>query len=355
MHFPNSNQEIYLRPRSLDLVQGAPNLAALTLHLCTMQTIDRLSSSSLKYLALHISLEGAWPKKFPDFKGCISLENLKVVMKTANGSICDLASGKHPDICLSHMPNLRHFELEEQALPRDKLALPSGCQLFTKLCGYQTDLFGEDCLENVPHHATVMCLNIIALHAWPAALGSSGLQLLVLEFIANNMMNIPLLDLAVLRYIPHVRLYSRSFLDLSLTEGSWQSLDIHSDQGLYVEFLDMDAFVTSTKLFSFCYGYMDAHDWKKRRMCATMVDNIHATCGKHEVECYKTSHSFSSFGMLKRVTKISNKKLKPPFDTQEALQARKPTIWQLKEVNTLAPYEDFWPQDPCKSLSGTHK
>ena len=352
MHFQYRDQEIYFRPRSMDLVRGAPNLTVLTLHVRTMQTLDLLSSNSLKYLALHISLEGAWPKRFPDLKACIMLESLKVVMRAAEGSISDLASGYQPDICLSHMPKLQHFELEEQALPRDKLALPSGCQLFIKLCGYQPELSGEDCLESVSRHATIMCVNIVALRAWPATLGSFGLQLLVLELIANNMVNSPLLDLVVLRDIPHVRLYSRSFLNLLLTGGSWQSLDIHSDEGLYVEFSDMGAFVTSTKLFSFCYGYMDIHSLGTRMMCAAMVDNMQATCGKYDMKCYKTSHSFSSLGMLRWVTRISNKKLEPPFDTQEVLRASKPTIWQLKELNTLAPYEDFWPQDPCKSLSG---
>src|SRR5579875_3887089 len=104
MQFLDADQEIYFRPRSMELVRGASNLTALTLHLRTMQTIDLLSSNSLKYLALHISLDGAWPTRFPDLKGCMMLENLKVVMRAADDSICDLASGYQPDICLSHMP-----------------------------------------------------------------------------------------------------------------------------------------------------------------------------------------------------------------------------------------------------------
>ena len=83
MHFRDPEQEMSFLPRTLALVQGAPHLTALTLHSHTMHTIDLLSSSRLKHLALHISLTGPWPRTFPDLKACPMLESLKVVLKTA--------------------------------------------------------------------------------------------------------------------------------------------------------------------------------------------------------------------------------------------------------------------------------
>ena len=357
MRFHDLDQEISLRLRSMALVRAAPNLTALTLQLYTVQTIDLLSSNSLKYLALHITLKGGWPNKFPDLRACPMLESLKVVVEEAADTSSYLYDSAihRPDICLSHMPKLRHVELDEQALPRERLALPSSCKLFTKLRGYPTEFSWGNSLESTSHHTAILCLTFYAIRAWPAVLGCFRLQLLVLEHTSSVMRCNPVLDLASLQSIPHVRLYSRSFLDLVLTEGSWQSLDIFSERGLWVEFSDMDAFVTSTKLFSFCYGYMDNHDLATREKSAAMVDNMEAICSKHDMECYKTSHSLSFLSDLTRVTRISNRKLKPPLDTQEALQAFIPWVHQLEASNMLAPYEDFWPQDPCKSLSGRHK
>ena len=253
------------------------------------------------------------------------------------------------------MPKLRHFELEERAFPRHKLALPKECKLLTKLHGYRIEFSWEAYMNSTSPLPEVLFLGMSALQAWPATFGFFCLNFLVLEVGLSTEMY-PLFDLAVLKDIDHVRLISHSFLEVALTEGCWQSLEIISERGLWVDFSDMDAFITDTKLFSFCYSYVDVQALATSphmRMCAEMVDRIEATCGKHAMECYKTSHRVGGWGMLMRVAKISNRKLKPPFDTWEVLRPSEPALWQLAEPNLLAP--SFWPEDPCKSLSGMRK
>ena len=134
MYFRDYAQELYFQPHFIKMVQDAPNLTALTLHPRTLSTTELLSSSSLKHLALHISIEEArpGPLTFPDMTACPVLESLKVVTESPNASPNESNFGRHadsrhqPGICLSHMHQLQYFQLEEQALRRDKLALPLG-------------------------------------------------------------------------------------------------------------------------------------------------------------------------------------------------------------------------------------
>ena len=208
------------------------------------------------------------------------------------------------------------------------------------------------CWGSVLCHATVMCLELENVKPWPAWLRDSRLQLLVLE-ITETFSQLERLDLALLKHIPHVRLLSKGPLQLYHTEGSWQSLEVIAQGGISVEFSSIEAFVLCTKLFSFCYSY------KSRLVCTTgasaeKMDKMQVTCIAYDVECHRTSHRDSDQFMPTWVARLSNKKPRAPFDREEVLlkAGSEPAIWQLAETQLLAPYEDFWPQDPCKPLDG---
>ena len=368
MYFRDYAQELYFQSYFIAMVQGAPNLTALTLHPRTLSTVALLSSSSLKHLELHISIEETWPGRmaFPDVTACPMLESLKVVTgspgtarKELGGAFDAFAgyhpvghSSHHPDISLSHLHKLQHFQLEEETLLRDKLALPLGCQLFLRLRGYHTGFSWGDCWGSVRHHATVMCLELSEFERWPAWLSNCHLKLLVLEISDTGSLR-ERLDLALLKHIPHVRLLSNGTLNLTHTEGSWQSLEVIGQQGVSVGFSDMAAFVMRTKLFSFCYS-CESPTTATTGHSVAMMDKMQVICAACGVECYRTSHRDSGQPIPTWVERISNRKLGSPFDMESVLPeaGSGDAIWQLAETQLLAPYEDFWPQDPCKALDG---
>ena len=362
MYFRDYAQELYFQPHFIKMVQDAPKLTALTLHPRTFSTIELLTSSTLKHLTLHISIQEIQPgpMTFPDVTACPMLESLKVVTKSPDASPNEFYFGhqadkRHqPGICLSHMHQLRYFQLEEQALLRDKLALPLGCQLFLRLRKYREAFSWGGCWGSVLCHATVLCLELEDVRQCPAWLSDSRLQLLVLE-ITNTFTQPEPLDMALFKHIPHVRLLSKGAraLKLTHTEGSWQSLEVIAQGGVSVEFSNIEAFVICTELFSFCYSY------RSRTLCTTgdaavLMDKLQVMCAACGVECHRTSHRNSDLATPTWVARISKRKLKAPFDREDALQNADSecAIWQLTKTQLLAPYEDFWPQDPCKPLDG---
>ena len=362
MSFKDTHHELQFQPRMKALLQGATDLKALRLHLHGTESMSLLSSCSLKHLALHIPLkafEGAWRGKFPDLRACPLLESLKVVA-TVHDRHCSYSgsrSTRPPDLSLMHMSKLRYIELEEPALPRYRLRLPPGCQLFARLSRPVHPIFFDDSGEVVSNQTTIMYLGKGSLYRiWQNGLARfQNLQLLVMNLV-ESLLNLPL-ELAIVQHIPHVRLLSEHPLCLALAEGSWQSLDIFCESSIHVAFTDVDAFVTGTKLFSFCCSDVTSLSdspmglWGDRKIQSPtmMMEMLQAACSKHNVECYRTSHLDSAYPIV-QLKRLSNRKLRSPFDKGEEPSRSKSVFSQLARTQMLVSHEDFWPQDPCKAL-----
>lgn len=187
------------------------------------------------------------------------------------------------------------------------------------------------------------------LKAWPARL-ERFLKLQLLDAEIDECMCKSPLDLGHLQRIPHVRLLSTGCLKLALTKGSWESLEIFGLGGVHVAFTNLDAFVTRTKLFSFCCS--DACSRSDFNCVpAAMMENIHAVCGKHGVECYMTSRQYNMLEAESRtVMRLSNKKIADPADKEEPNYSEDSLLKKLAKSQKLVCYDNFWPQDPFKEL-----
>ena len=354
MSFKDTQYELQFQPCMRALLQGATNLKALRLHPHGTDSMSLLSSCSLKHLELHIpskAFTGAWRGQFPDLRACLMLESLKVSTTIHDEDYSYFVP--LPGLRLRYMSKLRHIELEEQTLPWHCLELPPGCQLFVRLSQPLHEIFCGNAGELVCKQTRVMWLREWYT-SWQTDLARfQHLQLLVME--VDKCSQSPPLDLAKLQHIPHVRLLSKHPVSLVLTEGSWQSLEILGERGVHVTFSDVDAFVTRTKLFSFCCSdTFFLSDFRRgatsRKSPAMMMERLQAACSKHSVECYTTSHNDHSWPFTVKVTRLSNRKLKPPFDKGEEPSCPESVFMQLARTQTLVSHEDFWPQDPCKAL-----
>ncbi len=341
VRFGDFTQEYFFQPCMMVLLRGAPYLKALALRSGGATSMGSLSSCSLRHLALQ-SPGAGWLEGLPDLRSAFpNLESLKLVAKLSSwGDKVVLKSVHLPDVRVRHSPKLRHLELEK--------LLPAGNgsrhHLSMRLHADNHDMLWGDSLESMVEHTTAMWLGRGKLKAWPAGL-ERFLHLQLLDVEVNECMCAPPLDLGHLRCIPHVRLLSTGCLRLALTKGSWESLEILAFGAIHVAFTNLDAFVTRTKLFSFCCS--DDFKWSP----AAMMEDIRASCGKHGVKCYMTSRQYNMLESESRtVMRLSNKEINPPSDKEEPDNSGDGLLEKLAKTQKLVCYDTFWPRDPFKEL-----
>ena len=135
--------------------------------------------------------------------------------------------------------------------------------------------------KGIERHLSVLWLAEGLIDSWPAGLEQnfSRLQYLALVFQACDALN--LLDLAVLRTVPHVKLGLACQAAFSLSAGTWQSLEIFSvEDPFHIAFSDVDMFVRGTTNFLFSRARSD-------QQTKSMFWSIQSACLRNVVKCYE--------------------------------------------------------------------
>lgn len=215
--------------------------------------------------------------------------------------------------------------------------------------------------------AELECVSDIALQEWPAEFERltrlQYLQFWCSEFLLS-------LDLAVLRYIPHVNLSVGGMASLNLTNGTWQSLKVHGGHGLCITLGDADAFVRGTGQFLFdSSGDVEI----SQPMCAS----IREACSRQSKSCYQCKYNQQYASVLEhpysvRLSNCKDMMQLKPLSYDEELQAKwaafmgsplndgyaggseDTPLWE-RLPHKLVSQEDFWPAwEPHKWLFGKH-
>ncbi len=305
----------------------------------------------LRYLELRLWQPGAWLEHFfVDLSFCSCLESLKLGQPALDPPY-DI--WKLPEVQLSALPSLQRVELTN-CFPNTKFHLPPDCELCVSVLHNQ-DYPWEEVWRGMQGHLTVLSLIDLWLSRWPKGLEQlSRLQYLRMEcrpFLGQ--------DLAVLKAIPHVNLEIDGMAELSLTDGTWQSLEVHGMGGLRLDLGDADAFVRGTERFLFILS-------GRLELSQPLFTSIKAACSRQFKSCYQSKHGYpqndtahtvrlSNCEDVMRLEPSSNGKLTPSGGVRDGYAGTPETspIWHQLGYKSLVSKEQFWPTwEPHKWVFG---
>ena len=304
----------------------------------------------LRYLELTLWSEAGLSTFFADLSCCPSLESFKLT----EGAL-DFVEGcrKLPDIDLGAMPKLRRVELEGW-LPAAIFSLPSGCELkVVATCGVR-NLWDEH-WRAMQRSLTVLDLWDIGLQQWPAGLERLSRLQFFRTFFSEDMEQ----DLAVLSAIPHVDLHFGCKASLVVTDGVWQSLEVHGTDGLHIAFTDADVFVRGTERFLF--SSTGPVEISQPMSAAIMV-----ACSRQLKKCYRCR--FKARYQNQQVVRLSicadAMRLEPSCDGKTvpsgglhdgyAGTPEDSPLWERLSSKHLVTQEDVWPKwEPFKWVFGS--
>ena len=252
------------------LLWGLDNLEALTIPADTAPCSPVLGClPKLRFLELMLWWPGAWLEQFCiDLSFCSCLESLEL------GQL-DLVEGswKLFEVQLGALPNLKHVELTG-CFPGTEFHLPPECKLCVTVACHKDCPWKEE-WRAMQRHLTVLVLNDLGVQEWPAGLE----QLSRLQYLRLKCSTLLGQDIAVLKAIPHVAVFIEGFADLTLSDGAWQSHEVHGTRTLRIKFSDVDAFVRGTEHFLFV---------SDGQICQSMCAVIRAACSRQSKSCYQT-------------------------------------------------------------------
>ena len=262
------------------LLRGARNLEALSIWANAAPCPPVLGSlPKLRFLEItlfynsHDWLDGL----FDDLGFCYSLESLRITQAIPREAVA--VSGKLPEVQLSTLPNLKRVELV-QWFPDLGFSLPPECELYVTVSSVRFAI--EKQWDDMQRHLRVLAL---------ADIGFSGPQgwlvgferLSRLQFFSFKGASSVLLDLAELKAIPHVEVHIDGDANLTLSDGTWQTLQVCGKDGLCINFTDAEAFVRGTQRFLFV-SLGDAAT--SQPMCAS----IREACSRQAKSCYQCGY-----------------------------------------------------------------
>ena len=335
------------------LLMGSVNLEALTMGADAAPCPPVLGClPKLRYLELTLWQSEAWLSGFfADLSTCPSLESLKL-----NEGPSDLLDGcrRLPNVNLGAMPKLRRVELDGW-LPAATFSLPPACELSVEVVCNTRCPWGEHWTA-MQRNLTVLSLWELGLEKWPAGVQHlSRLQSLRMQYL-----DILEQDLAVLGAIPHVDLYIAGIASLTVTAGSWQSLQVHGKDGLCITFTNANAFVRGTERFLFSStGPVEI----PQPMCAA----IREACSRQSKPCYQCRFKDPPYGK-RQVVRLSNcadaMRLEPSSDGKIVPSGgllngytgtpEDSPLWERLDHKPLVPQDDVWPKwEPQKWVFGS--
>ena len=295
----------------------------------------------LRYLELMVWWPAAWLQHFfVDLSFCSCLESLKFGQPGLG-----VSSWKLPEVQLSALPNLKRVELTG-FFPDEEFHLPPDCELcLGVVCGELCPWVVEKRMA-MQRHLTVLTLYDLGVQALPAGLETlSQLQYLDVEcadFLEQ--------DLAVLKAIPHVSLFTKGMASLTLTDGTWQSLQVHGTCALSIEFTDVDAFVRGTERFLLSCG-VDI----PLSLCAS----IKTVCSRQCKSCYQCRSRYtvrlSNCEDVMRLEPSSDGKLTPSGGLHDGYAGtpENSPLWEQLNRKHLMSGVQIWPRwEPHKWVFG---
>ena len=272
------------QPYIKKLLSAQPYLTALAAPARTLPCSAILQDFPLRHLELVLSgmTEDSLEELFQDISCCHTLEVLRII---ADKQEVSREPFRLPSMHLQSLPCLKHIRLED-CLVVDELSLPADCSLFLDLLCCE-DVGWLEHLSKFEAHATVLRLSMSSFEEWlPVILRFSKLQGLEVSLKGNSG-----LDLADLRHIPHVKLVVYDSDELSLTAGSWESLEVMHLGELELAISDVDSFVRDTKSFT-----VMSESWygEPSRL---LRKEIRAACSRLGKTCHVCKHHGDDFGM----------------------------------------------------------
>ena len=247
-----------------------------------------------------------------------------------------------PSMHLQSMPCLKHVRLED-CLPVNELSLPAECSLFLDVsCG--DDVEWHKHLSKLEAHIRVLRLTTSSYGEWlPGILRFSKLQGLEICLQGNSG-----LDLADLRHIPHVKLVVHDSHELSLTAGSWESLEVMHLGELVLDISDVDSFVRDTRSFTIM-----SESWYGEPL-RLLRKEIRAACHKLGKACYVCKRHGDQFGMKFTYITLSTSQevaRRCPMNLNDDDDDKDTPIYVSGSLQhmlgqTLFDSNAFWPSDP---------
>ena len=291
---------------------------------------------------------------FANLSFCYCLESLKIgYPEDVDG---DVPYSDLPEVHLSSLPNLKRVELIGW-LPSAGFSLPSNCELSVNVAAQTLSPWAEQ-WEAMQRHLTVLCLvemsNSVPQRWLEGFERLSRLQYLHFEYLGSLAM-----DLATLTAIPHVELHIYGTASLTLAEGAWQSLMVHSTEGLHIHFSDANAFVRCTKRFLLLSS-------DEVEISQPMFTFIREACSRQVKSCYQCSY-IGQVGRRSHKVRLSNceevMRLDPLHDGRitpsgglhdgYAGTPEDSPLWDCLNRKSLVSLEDFWPTwEPHKWVFG---
>ena len=295
---------------------------------------------------------------FSDLESCSCLESLRITIGI--DLIGDKATCGLPKVQLAALPRLKCIELVGW-MPQQEFTLPSECKLSVSVVCDRA-CFWKEQWKVMQRHLTVLFLDERARDVprgvalkWPGGLKClARLQ----YFRYHSYMGSMGQDLAVLKGIPHVYLWFANMASLTLTEGTWQSLEVRGEEGLCITFTDAAAFVRGTERFLFVSRDLDTE--VSQPMCAA----VREACKNQLKDCYQCRFIDSRIvEEANYIVRLSNCKetmqLKPSADGEMVPSgglrdgyAGTPEVsplWDGRDGiahKSLVRQEDFWPEQP---------
>ena len=334
-----------LRRWKLALLRGARSVEALKISAEVAPCPPVLGYlSELKYLEIALPrISDDWVDHlFDDLSFCYSLKASRITQAPDSDGYGDL-----PEIQLNTLPNLKRFELVEM-FPGAGFSLPPNCELCVTLTSESFEF--EEQWKAVQRHLKVLTLADMGDLdlTWQAGFERlSWLQ--YFKFESGEPLT---LDLAELMAIPYVELHLDSPSNLTLTDGAWQTLEVHGREGLCINFRNAEAFVRGTQRFLFVSIGSAA---TSQPMCAS----IREACSRQSKSCYQCGYMWQSRQLY--AVRMSNCKevmrLEPSHDGRIAPSGglhdgyagtpEDSPLWECLSHKHLACQADFWPEwDP---------
>ena len=322
------------------LLSACPYLTALAAPARTLPRSGILQDFPLQHLELVLSgVTEHWPEDlFQDISCCHTLEVLRIIGDKQEVS-CD--SMRLPSMHLQSMPCLKHIRLED-CLPVMEFSLPAGCSLFLDL-SCSEDLEWLEHVSKFEAHATVLRLSTSSYgELLPGILKLSKLQGLEISLKGNSG-----LDLADLRHIPHVKLVVHDSEELSLTAGSWETLEVMHLGELVLDISDINCFVRDTRSFTIMseswYGEPSRLLRKEIRAACRRLGKAHYVC-KHHGDNFGMKFTYITLSTSLEVARRCPMNLDK--DDNEETPIYTSSSLQRMLGQTLFDSIDFWPRDP---------
>ena len=322
------------------LILGSINLEALRISANAVPCPPALRClPNLKYIELTLGQSEAWVGYFfVDLSFCACLESFKITQAERLGMIGSL---KLPEVQLSHLPNLKRVEFTGW-FPGSECALPPDCELCVAL------MYGKMCAwreqwKAMQSNLTVLSLGDMGPQEWPAWLE----RFTRLQYFRLNCTDFQGQDLAILKAIPHVRLYIEGTASLTLTEGAWQNLEVQGESGLCITFRDPDAFVRGTdRLLFVSKGDVEF----SQPMCAS----LQAACSRQSTVCYHCSFRTRYTSHVVRLSNCEDAMRLEPSDDGKTVPSgglhdgyvgtpEDSPLWKRLNSKYVVSSQDVWP------------